>query len=288
MALSISRWDQWATGCSPGLPGADAIISFVTTRLRQLGFAVRSVDILAVRVDDVTLEEAVTIADAAIRSGQSHRIVTPNAEIVMAARQDADFRRTLSDSTLAIPDGAGLLLAGRLLGTPLRVQVAGTDLAKRVATLSAAKGYRLFLLGAPPGIADLAAARLAALQPDLEIAGTYAGSADPAADAETRARLRSAGRIDVILVAFGAGKQEAWMARNQELVGIPLAIGVGGVFDFWSGRVPRAPLWIRRAGFDWLFRLAVQPWRWRRQLALPRFLVAVVVWGLVRRWRGET
>jgi len=258
----------------------------VTTPLGQLGFAVRSIDILGIRVDDVTLDEAAAIGDAAIRSGQSHRIVTPNAEIVMAARQDDDFRRILNDSTLAIPDGAGLLLAGRLLGSPLRVQVAGTDLAERIATLSAAKGYRLFLLGAAPGIADLAASRLVGLHRDLEIAGTYAGSAEPVADVDTRARLRAAGRIDVLFVAFGAGKQEAWIARNQAILGIPLAIGVGGVFDFWSGRVPRAPLRIRRAGFDWLFRLVVQPWRWRRQLALPRFMIAAVVEGLERSRRS--
>ena len=98
--------------------------------------------------------------------------------------------------------------------------------------------------------------------------------------------MNQAGRIDVLLVAFGARKQEAWLERNQERLGIPLAIGVGGVFDFWSGRVPRAPLVIRRAGFDWLFRLAVQPWRWRRQLALPRFLIAATVEGLRRRLSG--
>jgi N-acetylglucosaminyldiphosphoundecaprenol N-acetyl-beta-D-mannosaminyltransferase len=258
----------------------------VTTHSEQLGVSICSVDILGVRVDDVTLDEALAIADAAIRSGQPHRIVTPNAEITMAARYDADFRRILNDSTLAIPDGAGLLLAARLLGTPLRVQVAGTDLAEMVATLSAAKGYRLFLLGAAPGIAELAAGHLIALNPTLEIAGTYAGSADPAADDATRARLKEAGRIDVLLVAFGARKQEAWLERNQAHLGIPLTMGIGGVFDFWSGRVPRAPRLIRRAGFDWLFRLAVQPWRWRRQLALPRFLIAVTVAGLERRLRG--
>ena len=258
----------------------------MATQLTDLGFGVRSVDILGVRVDDVTIDEAVAIAGAAIRSSQTHRIVTPNAEMTMTARHDADFRRILNDSTLAIPDGAGLLLAARLLGAPLRVQVAGTDLAERVAELSAANGYRLFLLGAAPGIADLAAKRLVGLNPALQIAGTYAGSAEPAADDVTRARLLEAGRIDVLLVAFGARKQEAWIERNQARLGIPLAIGVGGVFDFWSGRVPRAPRLIRRVGFDWLFRLAVQPWRWRRQLALPWFLVAVTLAGVERRWRG--
>jgi N-acetylglucosaminyldiphosphoundecaprenol N-acetyl-beta-D-mannosaminyltransferase len=260
----------------------------VVAQREILGLTVHSVAILGVRVDDVTLDEAVAIADAAIRSGQSHRIVTPNAEIAVAARQDPEFRRILNESTLAIPDGAGLLLAARLLGTRLRVQVAGTDLAERVAALCARQGYRLFLLGAAPGIAELAGKHLAALDPGLPIAGTYAGSADPSADEETRARLAEAGRIDVLLVAFGARKQESWIDRNQAKLGIPLAIGVGGVFDFWSGKVPRAPLLIRRAGFDWLFRLAIQPWRWRRQLALPRFLVAVTYQGIIRRLRGTS
>jgi N-acetylglucosaminyldiphosphoundecaprenol N-acetyl-beta-D-mannosaminyltransferase len=255
----------------------------VTRRLVDLGFSVRSIDILGVRIDDVTLDEAVEIGRAAIRSRTTHRIVTPNAEIAMAAGADAAFRGILNDSTLAIPDGAGLLLAGRLLGTPLRTQVAGTDLAERLAGLSAREGYRLFLLGAAPGVAALAAERLVARYPGLSVAGTLAGSADPLADLETRERLRDAGPIDLIYVAFGARKQEAWLERNQAALGIPLAIGVGGVFDFWSGRVPRAPALVRKFGFDWLFRLGVQPWRWRRQLALPRFVVAVTLEGMKRR-----
>src|SRR6266481_5576852 len=100
-----------------------AIIPAMAKHSERLGITVRAVDILGVRVDDVTIDEAMVIADAAIRSGEIHRIVTPNAEITMAARRDAEFRRILNDSTLAIPDGAGLLLAARLLGTPLRAQV---------------------------------------------------------------------------------------------------------------------------------------------------------------------
>ncbi len=247
--------------------------------------SVRAIDVLGVRVDDVTMGEAVALCRAAIRSGRPHRVVTPNAEIVMAARRDPTFRQILNESALAIPDGAGLLLAGRLLGTPLREQVTGTDLADRLAGLCAAEGYRLFLLGAAPGVAALAAQRLQARHPGLAVAGTYPGSPDPAADPEVSARVREAGRVDVILVAYGAPKQEAWIARNQAALGIPLAVGVGGVFDFFSGRVPRAPAIVRRLGFDWLFRLIVQPWRWRRQLALPRFVAAVLAEALQTRGR---
>jgi N-acetylglucosaminyldiphosphoundecaprenol N-acetyl-beta-D-mannosaminyltransferase len=255
------------------------------SHLTDLDFNLHGVDILGVCVDDVTMDIAVDVCRACLRSGQSHRVVTPNAEMVVAARGDPAFRETLNGSTLSIPDGAGLLLAGRLLGTPLRAQVAGTDLADRIAALCAADGYRLFLLGAAPGVAELAAQRLRERHPGLAIAGTYTGNADPAADDATRARLREAGRIDALLVAYGAKKQEFWIERNQAALGIPLAIGVGGVFDFFSGRVPRAPALVRRAGFDWLFRLIVQPWRWRRQLALPRFMVLATIEGSRKRWR---
>ncbi|HEY8884780.1 MAG TPA: WecB/TagA/CpsF family glycosyltransferase [Chloroflexota bacterium] len=253
------------------------------TSLADLGFSVRAIDVLGVRIHDVTLGEAVAICRAAIRADRPLRIVTPNAEFVMAAQKDTRFRETLNASSLAIPDGAGLLLAGRLLRTPLREQVAGTDLADRLAELSAAEGHRLFLLGAPPGVAEAAALRLVERHPGLIVAGTFAGDGTQAGDAETRTRLRQAGRVDVILVAYGVKKQEAWMARNQQEIGIPVAMGVGGVFDFFSGRVPRAPALVRRAGFDWLFRLIVQPWRWRRQLALPRFVAAVTAAAIARR-----
>jgi N-acetylglucosaminyldiphosphoundecaprenol N-acetyl-beta-D-mannosaminyltransferase len=255
------------------------------SRLTELGFSTRSIDVLGVRVDDVTLAEAVAIGEACVRSGQPHRIVTPNAEFVMAARRDPLFRRILNDSTLAIPDGAGLLLGGRLLGTPLRQQVTGTDLADRLAGLCARAGYRLFLLGAMPGVAEEAANRLCRRHGGLQIAGTLAGSALPVSDAATREYLRQQGRIDVLLVAYGARRQEFWLERNQAALGIPLAMGVGGAFDFFAGRLPRAPTWLRRAGFDWAFRLAHQPWRWRRQLALPRFVFAVTAEAYRRRAR---
>jgi N-acetylglucosaminyldiphosphoundecaprenol N-acetyl-beta-D-mannosaminyltransferase len=253
-----------------------------------LGFRTRSIDLLGVRVDDVTLDEAVEICRAALVSGEPHRVFTPNAEFVMAARRDPSFRALLNTGSLNIPDGAGLLLAGRILGTPPREQVAGTDLAERLAGVCAREGFRVFLLGAMPGVAEVAADRLRGRYPGLVIAGTYAGSPDPGADARTRTRIERVGPVDLILVAYGAPKQERWIARNQEALGIPLAIGVGGVFDFWSGRVPRAPRLMRRAGLDWLFRLIVQPWRWRRQLALPRFMVAAAAEAVRGRAGGRS
>jgi N-acetylglucosaminyldiphosphoundecaprenol N-acetyl-beta-D-mannosaminyltransferase len=252
----------------------------------MLASAVRSIEVLGCRVDDVDMDQAVALCDRLIRAGRPAQVVTPNAEIVVAAQRVADLRDLINRSALSIPDGAGLLLAGRLLGTPLREQVTGTDLSYRLAALAAERGYRLFLLGAGPGVAEAAAGALRRRHPALQIAGTFAGRAGPEGDAQTRAAVAAAGRVDVLLVAYGAPRQERWIARNQAALGVPLALGIGGVFDFMSGRVPRAPAWLRRAGFDWLYRLAREPWRWRRQLALPRFVGLVLLSAARRRAVG--
>lgn len=243
----------------------------------------RSFYILGMRVDDVTFEESIAFIDASIQARRVSRIVTPNPEFAMMARRDVVFRRALNGSALAIPDGIGLMLAAMLAGRRFRQHVRGTDLVHRTATLCAERGYRMFLLGAAPGVAELAAQRLVRDNPKLQIAGTYAGVSGLAHDEETRAAIRRTGRVDVILVAYGAPAQETWLARNQEVLGIPVGIGVGGVFNFLSGRSKRAPAWIRRLELEWLYRLITEPWRWRRQLALPQFLATVLVYWLTGR-----
>lgn len=242
----------------------------------------KSVDILGVRVDDVTEAEAIAVARRLVEEGGGHQIVTPNAEFVVRANRDPEFRAVLNSAALSIPDGAGLLLAGRILGTPLREQVAGTDLAIRLAELAASAGYRLFLLGAAEGVAAAAGRGLQARFPGLQIAGAHSGSPRREDEDAIVDLIRAAAPVHVLLVAYGAPAQDLWIARNLPRLGVGVAMGVGGVFDFLSGRVPRAPLWVRRAGFDWLYRLVRQPWRWRRQLALPRF-VLLALWTVVGR-----
>ncbi len=242
----------------------------------------RSRAILGVRVDDVTYEETLEFCRRSIRSGKPRQLVTVNTEFVVAAQNDASFKQVINAASLAVPDGGGLLLACRLHGFPLREQVRGTDLADRLAELCAREGHRLFLLGAAEGVAADAGRRLCEKYPGLQLAGTYGGSPDPRRDAEMVARVKQGGRVDVLLVAYGAPAQELWIARNLEQLGTPVAMGVGGVFDYFSGRVPRAPRWLRELGLEWLYRLIRQPWRWRRQLALPRFALTVL-WSTLRQ-----
>ncbi len=247
-----------------------------------------SVDVLGVHVHDVTESEALALLAQFIASGKPHRVATPNPEIVMAARRDAAYRDVLNEADLAIPDGIGLLLAARLAGTPLRAHVRGTDLVLRLAGRSAREGWRWYLLGAAPGVAAEAGRQLAERFPGLQVAGADAGSPDPAADLDVRRAIQAAAPVHVLLVAYGAPRQERWIARNAAAVGVPVQIGVGGVFNFFAGRSPRAPHWVRRLELEWAYRLVTEPWRWRRQLALPTFAYLAALEGIRTRRTRRT
>ena len=236
----------------------------------------KSVVLLGVRTDNVNYDQALSLIEGLVVSGNPHQVVTVNPEFIVAAQSDDDFRSILNASSLALPDGVGLLWAARFLGHPLRERVTGTDMVQRVAALAAQKGYSLFLLGAAPGVAVATAARLCQICPGLRIAGTHAGS--PALEEKDEiVRLIQRAKPDILFVAYGAPQQDKWIARNLERLGVPVAMGVGGAFDFISGRAKRAPRWLQRVGLEWLHRLLHEPWRWRRMLALPRF-----VWLAVR------
>jgi N-acetylglucosaminyldiphosphoundecaprenol N-acetyl-beta-D-mannosaminyltransferase len=235
----------------------------------------RSVEILGVRVDDATYTDLLACVDAFVASGQPHQIATLNPEMLVAAYDDPGFCRVLNASDLNAADGVGLTLAARWLGSPLRERVTGSDGIYRLATHCARQGYRLFLLGAGPGVAEQVAVRLLAREPGLIVAGTYAGSPHPEEEEDIVERVCAAAP-DLLLVAYGVPAEEKWIARNRGRLGVPVMIGVGGAFDFVAGVTRRAPVWMRRAGLEWLHRLISEPWRWRRQLALPRFVSLVL------------
>ena len=235
-----------------------------------------------VRADDVTWDETLARVEGFIADGRPHQIVTVNPEFVMAARRDPEFRAIINNAALAIPDGVGLLWAGRLLGQPLRERVTGSDGVPRIAERAAVKGWRLFLLGAAPGVAEETARRLVMRYPGLKIVGTYAGS--PAVEEEaTIVDLVRRARPDVLFVAYGHPRQDKWIAHNLARLGVPACMGVGGAFDFITGVQSRAPAWMRRIGLEHFYRLLRQPWRWRRQVDVYHFGVLALLAGLKRR-----
>ena len=193
----------------------------------------------------------------------------------MEARRDPAFAAMLGRADLCAPDGVGILWAGRLLGQPFAERVTGSDGIYRICEWAAAEGWRVFLLGAGPGVAEETAARLTARYPGLQVAGTFSGS--PADDdwLEIQQRLATA-QADVLFVAFGHPRQDFWIDKHRHELPVAVALGVGGAFDFVAGVTKRAPLWMQRLGLEWLHRLVVEPWRWRRMRVLPVFAGLVV------------
>src|SRR5207247_1504201 len=166
----------------------------------------------------------------------------------------------------------------RYLQRPVPERVTGTDLLPPLSQRCARSGYRLYRLGAAPGVAEAAAARLQTLAPGLEIAGTYAGSPATGEEDGILKRIRAA-NADVLCVAYGAPAQDLWIRRNLARLPVAVAMGVGGAYDFLSGRQRRAPRALQRMGLEWLYRLYREPWRWKRMLAIPSFMLQVILRG---------
>jgi N-acetylglucosaminyldiphosphoundecaprenol N-acetyl-beta-D-mannosaminyltransferase len=233
--------------------------------------------VLGVRVDCLDMGAALDRIEELVDTGGHHQVATVNPEFVMSAQKDPEFLKVLESADLCLADGTGVVWAARRQGCELSGPVPGVDLIPPLAAMCARRGFRLFLLGAASGVAAQLAERLRAEVPNLEVAA-HSGSPDPSSDDETL-KLIHAHRAQVLLVAFGAPKQDLWIARLKDRLGVSVAIGVGGAFDYLTGRVPRAPVWMRRAGLEWLHRLANQPWRIRRMVVLPAYTFKVLSAG---------
>jgi N-acetylglucosaminyldiphosphoundecaprenol N-acetyl-beta-D-mannosaminyltransferase len=244
-----------------------------------------SVYVLGVRVNRVTQQQVLDHVEQLIEKYHAsqqqtfcQQLITVNPEFVMAAQHDPFFRQCINEAALVIPDGIGVVWAARYLGKPAPERVTGVDTLVELAKRSAVKGYRLYLLGALPGVAEAAGERLQTLTPGLQIAGSYAGSPSIAEEDEIIERIRVA-QADILCVAYGAPSQDVWIKRNLDRLPVAIAMGVGGSFDFLTGRQQRAPKIMQKLGLEWLYRLYREPWRWRRMLALPQFAIQVVVKG---------
>ncbi len=238
----------------------------------------KRISILGLPVDAITYPEWLDLIAGWVKDKTVHHVCTINPEFMMIAQQDVNFRNILSRADLCVPDGVGLLWAARHLGKPLPERVTGSDGVPIIAERAAQTDWRLFLLGAAPGVADKTAEILRLSHPALQIAGIYGGS--PASDEEDAIVERiNASNADILFVAYGAPEQDKWIARNLPRLNVKMAMGVGGAFDFIAGIIPRAPLWMQHMGLEWLYRLYLQPWRIGRMMRLPRFVLEVLLRG---------
>ena len=231
------------------------------------------IDILGVPFDNITLDEAQRLGGELLDGDKASYVVTPNSEIVYMCRSTPGLGDVLAGAGLVLPDGIGVIYASKILGRPLKQKVAGIEFAGRMAAEAAKRGKSLYLLGAKPGIAEAAAARLQADNPGLIIAGTHDGYFQE--DGPVVEAIRASG-ADMVYVCLGAPKQEFWMAKNGQATGAKLLVGLGGSLDVFAGTVERAPdIWIR-LGLEWAYRLKKEPWRIKRMSCLPKFLLSAV------------
>ncbi|WP_019121110.1 WecB/TagA/CpsF family glycosyltransferase [Brevibacillus massiliensis] len=223
-----------------------------------------------------------TVSDLAERvmSGEGTHVVTANPEIVMLAQNNQRFQSIL-EQAYVVPDGIGIVYAAKWLGLPIKDRVTGIELVEAMMERADRHGWKVFLFGASPEVNQLAAEKLAKRYPGAVIAGRRDGFFRQEESAEIAQNIAKQ-KPDILLVALGAPKQEEWIAAYRDLLQVPLMIGVGGSFDVIAGKVKRAPILWQRLHLEWLYRLMKQPSRWKRQLAIPRF-----VWKVLREKRGQ-
>ena len=229
------------------------------------------VDVMGVRFDNYTLEEAVSAGLKLAGEEGFHYAVTPNPELVELARKDESYQTLLNGADLVLPDGIGIIYAAKILGRPLKSRCPGIDFAEGLIAGLERTGGRLFLLGAKPGVAEEAARRLQERYPRLEICGTHDGYFQE--DGPVAEEVRRSG-AQVVFVCLGAPKQERWIAAHGRATGAKLLIGLGGSLDVFAGQVQRAPEGWQRLGLEWLYRLKQEPSRIGRMAKLPLFLVS--------------
>ncbi|MBQ7723941.1 MAG: WecB/TagA/CpsF family glycosyltransferase [Selenomonadaceae bacterium] len=232
---------------------------------------VERVEILGVKVDAVTMAQAVERVEDLIAEKNSSIVATANAEMLLNATHDAELKKILNAASLVVPDGAGTVWAARHLGKQMPERVAGFDLVQELMKIAPARGIKFFLFGAAPGIADKAKLKAETLYPGIKIVGTRNGYFKPADETEIISQIKNS-QPDILLAALGVPKQEKWLFKYRDELKIPVSIGVGGTFDVMAGVVKRAPLWMQKARLEWLFRAMLQPSRAGRLIALPKFV----------------
>ena len=217
-----------------------------------------TVDILGIRVHKVDMPTTLDVIREFVASGIPHMIVTADASSIARAQSDEPFKDLINSADLVTPDGIGVLWGAEKLGTPLIERVSGVEIAEQMCKLSAESGFSIYFLGAAPGVAELAAQKMTEKYPGLKVAGTHDGYFQPSQDAEIVAEVKASG-AQALLVAMGIPRQEKLIHDNMDKLGVSVAMGVGGSFDVFSGKVRRAPKFVQKLKIEWAYRFLQNP-----------------------------
>ncbi|MDX1931568.1 MAG: WecB/TagA/CpsF family glycosyltransferase [Capsulimonadales bacterium] len=242
-----------------------------------------SVTLLRIPVNNVTMSEAVGwIVDRMRDNAPPAQLAFVNADCANIAYVNDEYATVLKRAEYVLADGIGMKIAGKLLRQEIKQNVNGTDLFPRLCAALEATDMGVYLLGGKPGVADGVANWIRANYPGVRLAGTQHGYYAPEEEANIVTAIRESG-ARLVLVAFGAPRQDLWVAKHLTDLGAPVAMGVGGLFDFYSGNKPRAPQWVREIGMEWAFRLVVEPQRlWKRYVVGNAVFLSRVLWERVR------
>lgn len=231
---------------------------------RSIQIAPDEVSILGVRVNNLTMDEAIENIVLRLNHPGQSQFCFVNADCANITYRDHQYLQVLNQSWLTFADGIGMKIAGKLLAREIKQNVNGTDLFPRLCSAIEGTGKRLFLLGAKPGVADLVRDWIAEHYPRVTVCGDRHGYFNSEEESKVIDEIARS-RADILLVAFGAPRQDVWISEHLEKTGAKVAMGVGGLFDFYSGQMPRAPQWMREIGLEWVFRFYQEPRRmWKR------------------------
>jgi N-acetylglucosaminyldiphosphoundecaprenol N-acetyl-beta-D-mannosaminyltransferase len=256
------------------LPRILSLPRFVGIVMRSPRQRVETVDFFGITISNKSLGEVVAVADNYIREGGAHLVVTLNGEMAARAFKDAQFLDIVRRADLVVADGVGVVWGARMLGSRIQKRIPGIEFAGALLELAEQRGYQVYLLGAQPDILERAVASVRSKYPGLKLAGYHSGYFDEAGEQRIVDDIRN-GHASILLVGMGGGIQEKWIWAHRDL-GVPLSMGVGGTFDVWSGSVRRAPKVVQKTGTEWLYRLVVQPSRFRRIGNIMYFIVRVL------------
>jgi N-acetylglucosaminyldiphosphoundecaprenol N-acetyl-beta-D-mannosaminyltransferase len=229
-------------------------------------------------IDNLTMEETLQTVEGFIDSGRPHQHVVVNVDKLVKARRDPELREVINNCALVNVDGMPVVWASRLMGKPLKERVAGVDLFESLMARAAAKGWRIYLLGAREEVVSRVRHLYEAKYPGLVIAGHRNGYWKAEEEAGVVQQIADA-RADILFVAISSPKKEQFLARHQAHMKVPFAMGVGGTFDVAAGHVKRAPLWMQRSGLEWFYRFLQEPRRMFRRY----FIDDMAFFGMVAR-----
>lgn len=231
--------------------------------------------ILGVGIDPVTMNEAIQFCIDRIAERKPAEVITANAEMIIQANNNPLLMNAMKKAALVIPDGAGVILAAKYYRMNMPERVAGYDLSQELLNVAAQKRYRVYFLGAAPGVAEQAKQNAERKYPGVNIVGVTDGYFSAEEQDEVIKKIITA-QPDILLAALGVPRQELWLEAQLDTLAVPVCIGVGGTFDVMAGNVKRAPLWMQRSHLEWFYRLIRQPQRITRMMSLPRFALKVL------------